>query len=335
MGTCYFTVPHAVELTSERGWNTLGAQGRSAASTHFFVARYHLVVEQKPVGEIYLGERLASHSCPKGNTLVVSDTHTSETSRVDLSETVLHAVCESTLTSRLATKVNGDVGVKDVWALRSEMSNELAASVKTSLGETQIKRSLQTKAHRHEWKIEFRIGEDEDAEIEVHPAYQRVRNRVYLGYSEYLVVTYRKSPLGIRKYRKKWPTSQHARGKKRPNVIPSGEPLFDFFEWQELPGSCHLVRSSERSERRYVEDPTEAEVRDISPAERQSAIKTYYSQRRLREPTLYQAAEAAFPIRWVRRNGGDWSREDLLKIEANEDRDVETQWIFQSDREIC
>jgi len=318
-----FVVPHVLHLTNEAGWHSDTPDRKRA--TKFFVTRWHFVLERSPAqGATMRGELLGAYRSPQGSEMTVNDKISRAVTTVNLERTITTSLQESQQIVELTTALRAEVGgggAKTAADQKSRLQNLL----KSSISETTFTERVTTDQSTNEWSVEFKIPAEQTLEYQVVAAYKMRRCRLYLSHVDYLSIEYTKSLLGFRRKRRKYPVASGARKNSRANVISVGVPVADIEMRERVPKSVCVIRADEAH--LYEEVPDPAEIVTSAPADRQS--KSHLPGLWSDQPSLYQVAEAAFPITWIKRTNAGWTREELLAIEADESKEVDAKFRFR------
>lgn len=312
-------IPHVLRLASSRGWQP-DLDDRKRASK-FFVSRWHFVLEIYPLaGETHRGETLGAYRSPAGSQMTVKDTLTKQLTTVDLERTIQTACHESQVMAEMSAVIKSEVKAGGL-SVGSELATKLQSQLKKSLSRTSFFERAETTTESAEWAVEFVLPSEQTQESLVVACYKRRPIVVYLSHVDYLFVNYDVSMFGFRRKRSKHPVAAGNGKLSRPNVIDYGRPVVRLETWEALPKSGWVVREDELK--------AMPEVPDVAATERKEPgslkVKGYYKSLWRNEPSLYQMAEAAFPLKWTNRRG-DWTKGDLLKIEADEACAREKKW---------
>jgi len=167
------------------------------------------------------------------------------------------------------------------------------------------------------FEITNTISPDITESIVAVPAYKRKAYDLFLSYVDFLKVDYERSLLGLRKKAKKYP--QIIDFNKHPNRVKFGIPISTIMYWEFLPNSSVLMLENEHQIQ-------VADAEQISINNPQCEKKKYVNFPNV--PSLYQIANAAFPLKWVLRTpeSKKWTEEDLKKIELDEVKNQKNGW---------
>src|ERR1039458_2246148 len=182
----YISIPFAIDLTREAGWDHLDEK-----RTSFFVARCHfMVVNQQIEGKAKLGEKLREFSNELGAAQEITDVEEQQYT-VSYTEEALHCwLRESSSVHSFVASMAGETAIAPLSPkAQLELSRKLRSEFQTSFkvvssGTSQTIRS-------HGTKITLPATFQEPL---VYPAvYQRWVGHLFLTYFEYLRVHYVRS----------------------------------------------------------------------------------------------------------------------------------------------
>jgi hypothetical protein len=305
------TVPFAETLTKEAGWIQLNRY-------LYFIARFHLQIEQTQTRDFAVGDVLRTfRTTPHTETEVVK-TFEEEVATVDLIETTRSATLSNDLTQRVTATIAG-AAKSPFYEVSGNIGASLEQTIRSSISESLRSNTTVSRQERKTFTVRQAVKAGAP-EMQVAVAgYRKYRRDVYLHYIDYLFVEYRRTAFGLRRKKRNLPRPV---GTAHINLIPMHIPLFSLFYWslesessllyteteyQNLTKVVHLDRVTFDALR--VHDP----IRLPMPA-------------REEPPTLYTLSNIAFPLRWIDRRG-PWTREELEKIELEEA--VGSAWWYQ------
>jgi hypothetical protein len=296
------TVPFAENLTKEAGWIQLDRY-------LYFIARFHLQIEQNQMRDFAVGDILRTYrTTPHSETEVVK-VFEEEVTTVDLKETTRSAALSTDLTQRVTAaiagavkspfyEVSGNIGASLEQIIRSSVSESVRASTAISRRERKTFTVRQT----------IKSGAPE-SQLAV-AGYRKYRRDVYLHYIDYLFVEYRRTAFGLRRKKRNLPRPV---GTAHINVIPIHIPLFRLVYWNLESESSLLYTETEYQNLTRVAHPDRVTFDALRVPE---PIRLPMPVRE-EPPTLYTLSNIAFPLRWIDRKG-PWTREELEKIELDE-----------------
>jgi hypothetical protein len=313
-------VPHSIPLTKAEAWEADGDDRKRA--TKFFRTRWHFVLEKySPRGDTHRGDLLGTFRSPKGSEQVVCDRIKRSVHSVNLEKTIRASLQASDAVTDLSRLIRETVIGKNLSQVE-EAKTGLQARLRASLTPQTFTERVETDESAEEWPINFTIPSEQSQEHHAVTSYQKRPVRIYLAFVDYLLVEYTSSFFGIRRTRKKKPVALGTHKRARANVIEYGFPVADVEIWEHAPNCGLVLRADEL--RSTPEVPDSSEVTATTPAETRK--KPYYLNLWSKEPSLYQVAEAAFPIAWAKRKG-EWTPEELFKIETDESKEIESRWL--------
>jgi hypothetical protein len=311
MRKTWIAVPHCVRLTDEDAWKQEGRFEFSICRSHY------LILEHQIPGPTKLGEVVTSQHTPRQTMDEMVISMTLEHSVLQVEETVKQIVTtdesiEAAVQS-ITAAVTPSIGKFDS-SLRSELTRKLTNSLQNSTkSHTAVTARACTTFSR---KLQIR-GAQEGRRIDVAYGFQRHAYDIYLVYMDFLRVYYTRSPLGIRRTMRKWPK---ATGDDASNLLVIKAPVGSIHFWRLLPELQTVDSTQYRME---VHDPFEVETHQIKRVR-----SPQVEHPRPDEPTLYQVSRAAFPFRWIEREG-PWTREELLSIEKEQAELDGSWWVWQ------
>ena len=294
------TIPFVEELTKEEGWNQLDRY-------LYFIARFHLHIEQYQAGDFAFGDILRTfHTTPHSETEVVQ-LFEEEVTVVDLRETTRSTALSKDLTQSVTATIAG-AAKSPFYEVSTNLSAALAQTIRSSLEESL--RSSETISRRE--KRSFTVRQTVKAgSPELHYAvagYRKYHQDVFLHYIDYLFVEYRTTTFGLRKKKRNMPRPV---GTAHVNLIPIHMPLFRLSYWMLEAESSLLFTDTD-----YRGLPKVAHPDRVTFQELHDPIKLAMPSRE-EQPTLYTLSNIAFPLRWIDRKG-PWTREELEQIEWEE-----------------
>ena len=294
------TVPFAEELTKEAGWTQLNRY-------LYFIARFHLQIEQHQTRDFAVGDILRTyHTTPHSET-EVEKVFEEEVTTVDLVETTRSAALSNDLTEKLTATIAG-AAKSPFYEVSANIGAALEQTVRSSVAESI--RSSNTVSRRE--KKSFRVRQTIKPgapELQLAVAgYRKYRREVYLHYIDYLFVDYRRTAFGLRRKKRNLPRPV---GTAHINLIPIHMPLFRLFYWNLEPESSLLYTQTEYQNLTKVAHPDRVTFEELREPLRLPMPA------REEQPTLYTLSNITFPLRWIDRKG-PWTREELEKIEWEE-----------------
>ncbi|BBB92544.1 MAG TPA: hypothetical protein PKA28_04050 [Methylomusa anaerophila] len=294
------TIPYFVDLTKEANWEC-----QDSKQTCFLTQRIHLFIKKRNLGtEVRTGEIIAAYSSPNGVKSTQEITGTFEHSYVKIDQTIQDTVDATEIAGHIFSDWKANLNIAGGYKLSSNINAKISEVVKNStkcsslLSKTVGTKSITSAAIRRE------ISPDKDGKTFWVKPYVQYAYDIYLSYVDFLLVEYKKSFLGLRKKRHKFPGPHMNR-----HVFKM--PLFSMHVWELLRYSDWLVE--EKDYELQVEDPLEVE---IAPFMQWTVPYMPIPVEGI--PTLYQISNAAFPMKWVKRKGDGWTEEELRLLEQEE-----------------
>jgi hypothetical protein len=294
------TVPFAEELTREAGWNQLDRY-------LYFIARFHLHIEQQQTRDFAVGDILRTYRTTPYSETEVEKVFEEEVTTVDLRETIRSAALSKDLTQKIAASIAG-AAKSPLYEVSGNLESSLEQTVRASMAESV--RSSETVSRREQKTLSVTQTIKSGAqELQYAVAgYRKYRQDVYLHYIDYLFVEYRRTAFGLRRKKRNLPRPV---GTAHLNLIPMHIPLFGMSYWS-LESESSLLY-------------TEAEYQNLTRVAHLDRVMFHELHEPLRlpmparesPPTLYTLSNIAFPLRWVDRRG-PWTREELEQIELEE-----------------
>jgi hypothetical protein len=302
-------IPLSVELTKEAGWT-------QRDKYHYFIARYHLHIEDEQTDELGFGDILRTfHTTDFSETEVVRGFE-EECTIADVKETTRSILLENGLTQNVTGTITG--GAKSpLYELSANIGASLEQTIHSSV-EQSIKSgySVSTRVKKS-FTISQKIKPGSN-ELQVAVAgYRKYSQKVFLHYIDYLAVEYKPTVLGLRKKKSNLPRPI---GGKHTNRIPINMPLFKLFYWKLESESSLLYTETEYKQLPKVKHPDRITFEELN-----EGIRLPLPSKPDR-PTLYTLSNIAFPLRWIDRKG-PWTKDELEKIELNEAEG--SAWWFQ------
>jgi hypothetical protein len=307
------TLPFSVELTQEDSWSVLNEK-----KTSFGIVRCHFQLNERLIEEPHkVGEALAVYKSPKGvgsQHVISSSFELEEIKQVSSIEKFL---VENESVALFASEFAAKAGVNKHSNVSAKVKSELSQKLKTSVSSANELHESQKIRKTTTFEIKNDIGADIILPIVAVPAYKRKAYDLILSYVDFLRVDYERSLFGLRRKAKKSPPiidfNEH------PNKIKFGLPLCTIMYWEFSPRSSVLM----------IEDEHKVEVKDAE----QIAIcppmcKKIKYVKFPDVPSLYQIANAAFPLKWILRKCPDksWTEETLKLIELDEIKKKPNGW---------
>jgi hypothetical protein len=294
------TVPFAEELTKEAGWIQLNRY-------LYFIARFHLQIEQYQTRDFAVGDILRTyHTTPHSET-EMEKIFEEEITTIDLVETTRSAALSNDLTEKLTATITG-AAKSPFYEVSANIGAALEQTVRSSVAESIRDSNTVSRRERRSFRVRQTIKPGAP-ELQLAVAgYRKYRRDVYLHYIDYLFVEYRRTAFGLRRKKRNLPRPV---GTAHLNLIPIHIPLFRLFYWSLEPESSLLYTETEYQNLTKVAHPDRVTFEEL-----REPIRLPMPARE-EQPTLYTLSNIAFPLRWIDRKG-PWTREELEKIELEE-----------------
>lgn len=294
------SVPFPEELTKEAGWVQLNKY-------LYFIARFHLHVEQNQTREFAIGDVLRTfHTTPYAETEVMKSFE-EEVTTVDVRETTRSMTLANDLSKKITAALTGAARYP-FYEVSSTIGTALEQTIRTSVTESIRSGDTHTRREKRTFTVSQRVKSGAQ-ELQLAVAgYRRYSQSVYLHYIDYLFVEYRSTAFGLRKKKRNLPRPV---GGIHVNLLPINIPLFKLLYWNLETESSLLYTETEYQNLPKVTHP------DRVVFEKLEETVTLPLPSHEEHPTLYTLSNIAFPLRWVDRKG-PWTREELEKIELEE-----------------
>jgi len=294
------TIPFGEELTKEAGWIQLDRY-------LYFIARFHLQIEQHQTRDFAVGDILRTYrTTPYSETGVVK-VFEEEVTTVDLRETTRSAALSNDLSQKITATMAGAVR-SPFYEVSADIGASLEQTVRSSVAESIRSSDTVSRRERRSFTISQTIKPGAQELQFAVAGYRKYNRDVYLHYIDYLFVEYRTTTFGLRKKKRNLPRPV---GTAHINVIPIHIPLFRLSFWNLEAESSLLYTETE-----YMNLPKVAHPDRVTFNELREPIRLPMPARE-EHPTLYTLSNIAFPLRWIDRKG-PWTREELEEIEMEE-----------------
>jgi hypothetical protein len=294
------TVPFGEELTKEAGWIQLNRY-------LYFIARFHLQIEEKQTRDFAVGDILRTYrTTPHAETEVVK-VFEEEVTTVDLKETTRSAALSTDLSQKVTATIAGAVR-SPFYEVSGNIGAALEQIIRSSVSESVRSTTTVSRRERKSFTVRQTIKSGAPEGQVAVAGYRKYRRDVYLHYIDYLFVEYRRTAFGLRRKKRNLPRPV---GTAHINLIPIHIPLFRLFYWKLEPESSLLYTETE-----YQNLTKVVHLDRVTFEEIREPIRLPMPARE-EPPTLYTLSNIAFPLRWIDRKG-PWTREELEKIELEE-----------------
>ncbi len=294
------TVPFGEELTKEAGWIQLNRY-------LYFIARFHLQIEEKQTRDFAVGDVLRTYrTTPHAETEVVK-VFEEEVTTVDLKETTRSAALSTDLSQKITATIAGAVR-SPFYEVSGNIGAALEQIIRSSVSESVRSSNTVSRRERKSFTVRQTIKSGAPEGQVAVAGYRKYRRDVYVHYVDYLFVEYKSTAFGLRKKKRNLPRPV---GTAHINLIPIHIPLFRLFFWKLEPESSLLYTETEYQNLTKVAHPDRVTFDEL-----REPIRLPMPARE-ESPTLYTLSNIAFPLRWIDRKG-PWTREELEQIELEE-----------------
>lgn len=294
------TVPFGEELTNEAGWTQLGRY-------LYFVARFHLHIEQHQTRDFAVGDILRTYRTTPFSETEVQETFEEEVTTVDVRETIRSAALSRDLTQRVTAAISGGA-TSPLYEVSASLGAALEQVVRSSLSESLRESQTVSRRQKRTFSVTQTIKPGAQELQYAVAGYRKYQQDVFLHYMDYLFVEYRRTTFGLRRKKRNLPRPV---GTAHLNLIPMHVPLFRMFSWNLEPESSLLYTEAEYQNLTKVTHPDRVAFHELAEPLRLPMPA------REAPPTLYTLSNIAFPLRWIDRKG-PWTREELERIEWEE-----------------
>ncbi len=305
------TVPFGEELTKEAGWIQLNRY-------LYFIARFHLQIEQNQTRDFAVGDILRTYRTTPHSETEVEKVFEEEVTTVDLRETTRSTVLSDDLSQKVTATLAGAVK-SPFYEVSSNIGAALERVIRSSVTESIRSSNTVSRRERKSFRVRQTIKPGAPELQFAVAGYRKYRRDVYLHYIDYLFVEYRRTAFGLRRRKQNLPRPV---GTAHINLIPIHIPLFRLFYWELEPESSLLYTETEYQNLTKVAHPDRVTFDALRGRE---PIRLPMPARE-ELPTLYTLSNIAFPLRWIDRKG-PWTREELENIEMEEA--VGSAWWYQ------
>jgi len=305
------TVPFGEELTKEAGWIQLNRY-------LYFIARFHLQIEQNQTRDFAVGDILRTYRTTPHSETEVEKVFEEEVTTVDLRETTRSTVLSDDLSQKVTATLAGAVK-SPFYEVSSNIGAALERVIRSSVTESIRSSNTVSRRERKSFRVRQTIKPGAPELQFAVAGYRKYRRDVYLHYIDYLFVEYRRTAFGLRRRKQNLPRPV---GTAHINLIAIHIPLFRLFYWKLEPESSLLYTETEYQNLTKVAHPDRVTFDALWGRE---PIRLPMPARE-ELPTLYTLSNIAFPLRWIDRKG-PWTREELENIEMEEA--VGSAWWYQ------
>lgn len=315
MATRYVAMPFESKLAHESGWDRLDPK-----TERFRTLRFHLVFDEHAVKgkNICMGDRLSAHYAEDAQVDLVRSIEVDMTV-VRLEESVRQAVFTSELLDEVSASLDLGLGKWSPIDARASVRDTITQRVTDSVATISRIEHTVTESVRQTFEVKYNFQFQPGMSVVNVAMYERRAVDVYLVWMDFLDVYYERTLARLRKKRVKNPPFTQGRLAAQ-NEVELKVPLGSFEYWKLLPESSYMIR--EENYKNQVKDPSDVRRVDIGKPR-------LFESKGLRKDvvSLYQLANAAFPLKWVDRKT-EWTREELRAIELREAEN--SVWWFQN-----
>lgn len=306
------SIPFAVDLTEESAWESLNEK-----KTSFGIVRCHFQLNERILNEPHkVGDSLAVYKSPQGvgSQHVISSSF--ELENIKQEKSIHRFLEEHESVAGFATELASRLGFSKN-EVSSKIKADLAEKLKTNISSTNELFESSKIRETISFEVTNTIDPNIIDPIVAVPAYKRKSYDLLLSYVDFLKVDYERSIFGLRKKAKKHPKIVNFNS--HPNRIKFGTPLATILYWEFLPKSSVLMLEKDHAVE--VSDSEQVCI-DYPQCEKIKYVKFPDV------PSLYQIANAAFPLKWIFRKheNKEWTIDDLKKIELEEVKSQSSGW---------
>jgi len=285
MGYEYFTIPYLTALTKEEGWD------RDPNSEHTYsIVRAHYAVREHQLNDPSKGGEVVGVSTSlRGASQKITESKEYEYTEVRMRQSVQESLLEEETITEITSSIAASLGA-GVAKLSGELKSSIKAQLKQSFKNTFTVQITESAKERKVKTLEYVVDSDQfgaNTRLVTAKAYKRHALDLYLVFVDYLLVEYRRPPLGVRLKRNKLPAIT---GKVHPNIIKLDWPLVSMLFWRQVPDSLLLV--PEKDYRIEVDDPFEIMIQELTVTKR-------FPVRLPPKPSLYELSEMFPRKRWA------------------------------------
>lgn len=298
MTTKNLNLPYDLDLVKASAWSEID-------KNLFFILRLHLhIVDYQAEPTTYPGEILGTFHAPHKAEII--NAIEKEHSIVNVDETIISQVRSDELLTGIESELSAGIGLPPL-SLGAKIKGLVHEKVAQSYGVTTKESASISYRQMKRFEVHQTIFGPEKYHAVAY--YQPRRSDVYLHYVDYLFAEYRTSVFGLRKKKKNLPRPV---GDNHINRQVVNQSLFTLRYWELLPESSNIY-----SDKEYKKLPAKILTPENVRLEQLDKAIHLPLPSRPERPTLYTLSNIAFPFRWIDRQG-DWTVEDLKKIEMDE-----------------
>lgn len=305
------SIPFSVALTSEDAWNK-----DPERKYCYHIIRSHFLLRQRNIEEpVRRGHRIAVFENHKNFKQEIVQKITCEHKHVRFKKSISEIFQQEDFFHEYGAILATELSNSGLGKINSEIKEKSQHHLKEAFKSSFTLQDAYTKKVEETYELKYQVDPLLDETLVAVAMYEKCAYDLYLTWTDYLEVRYVRNLYGVRKKRLKRPKVTSPR---HPNWICHNTPLATIKYWKPLFKSSVVIR--EKDYVNQVGNPLDIE---ICPPE--YFIKHYAPKPDV--PSLYQISNIAFPLKWIHREG-DWTEEDLKKIE-HEERD-QAIWCWQT-----
>jgi hypothetical protein len=267
----FLSIPSSTSLRRPSGWDKVDGRKHT-----YGVIRHHFALVDRQDGPLLVGDRLSAHKGTQDHFTSIETEHAA----IDIHASVETHLRSIEALSRLSSSFAAPLETLGV-GIKAELTQTVREQIETSTSLEQIS----SRKEKSTFSVTYKIAKDSEKPRVVVSVYEPRVIDVYLEYSDYLVVEYRRAgPLRLRRTRHKVPPHD---GKTTiaPNELVWGIPVASFHYFRLLP-SCYMMFDSDFH--CEVPDPLEIRCHPIENPRQHPAP-------RAQVPSLYKLSNRAFP----------------------------------------
>src|SRR6266542_5105113 len=179
------TVPFGEELTKEAGWIQLNRY-------LYFIARFHLQIEEKQTRDFAVGDVLRTYrTTPHSETEVVK-VFEEEVTTVDLKETTRSAALSNEIRQQVTATIAG-AATSPFYNVSGNIGALLEQTVRSGISESVRSSATVSRRERKTFTVRQAIKPGAPEPQVAVAGYRKYRRDVYLHYIDYLFVDYRRT----------------------------------------------------------------------------------------------------------------------------------------------
>lgn len=279
----YFAIPYVADLQTEAGWS----QDPDSEHTYSIVRCHFLLRGDRQLNEpVRKGEVVGASTSLNGVTQKVTYSTEYEVTTMKLAESVKESLKESEDILEFVSSLTSSISLGKIGKLGGEVKSSSKSRLHLSFKDTfkvQVSETLrEKKVVAQEYTVDPSKFASSATIVSVKP-FKRYAYDLYLLYLDYLVIEYKRPPLGVRLKRSKIPP---VTGNRHPNIVKLDLSLCSILFWKQVPNNLLIV--NEKGYTNEVEDPFELTIVELKDSKKFAANLPP-------KPTLYDLSERAFP----------------------------------------